>query len=80
MFKGFPGGSVVKNSAANAGEMGSVPGRSQIPRDNEACVPQPLRPACPESVLCNKGKQCNPRKPACSTKTQHGHKIKKSIS
>ena len=32
-FRGFPGGSVVKNLPANAGDMGSVPGpgRSHMP-------------------------------------------------
>ena len=34
--KGFPGGSVVKNPPANAGDMGSIPGpgSSYIPRSN----------------------------------------------
>ena len=34
--KGFPGGSVVKNLPANAGDMGSVPGLggSHVPRSN----------------------------------------------
>ena len=33
---GFPGGAVVKNLPANAGDMGSSPGpgRSQVPRIN----------------------------------------------
>ena len=26
MIKGFPGGTVVKNPPANAGDMGSIPG------------------------------------------------------
>ena len=32
----FPGGTVVKNPPANAGDMGSIPGlgRSQMPRSN----------------------------------------------
>ena len=32
-LKGFPGGSVVKNPPANAGDMGSIPGlgRSHMP-------------------------------------------------
>ena len=35
-MKGFPGGSVVKNLAANAGDTGSIPGaeRSHIPQFN----------------------------------------------
>ena len=33
---GFPGGSVVKNPPANAGDMGSIPapGRSHVSQDN----------------------------------------------
>ena len=33
---GFPGGTVVKNPPANAGDMGSspAPGRSHMPRSN----------------------------------------------
>ena len=35
---------VVKNPPANAGDMGLIPGpgRSHMPRSNEACVPQLL--------------------------------------
>ena len=34
--RGFPGGTVVKNPASNAGDMGSSPGpgRSHMPRSN----------------------------------------------
>ena len=34
--RGFPGGAVVKNPPANAGDMGSVPGlgRSHMPQSN----------------------------------------------
>ena len=41
---GFPGGTVVKNPPANAGDMGSSPGpgRSHMPRSNEARAPQLL--------------------------------------
>ena len=41
-MKGFPGGAVVKNLSANAGDMGSSPGlgRSHMPRSNKARVPQ----------------------------------------
>ena len=40
----FPGGAVVKNLPAKAGDMGSIPGpgRSHTPRTNEAHAPQPL--------------------------------------
>ena len=42
--EGFPGGSVVKNSLANARDTGSIPdaGRSHMPQSNSAWVPQPL--------------------------------------
>ena len=35
-FGGFPGGTVVKNPPANAGDMGSIsgPGRSHMPQGN----------------------------------------------
>ena len=38
----FPGGAVVKNLPAKAGDTGSSPGpgRSHMPRSNEACAPQ----------------------------------------
>ena len=41
---GFPGGAVVENLPANAGDMGSIPGlgRSHMPRSNEAREPQLL--------------------------------------
>ena len=43
---GFPGGTVVKNLPANAGNTGSGPdaGRSHKPQSNEALVPQLLSP------------------------------------
>ena len=41
---GFPGGAVVENLPANAGDMGSSPGlgRSHMPWSNWACEPQLL--------------------------------------
>ena len=41
---GFPGGTVVKNLPANAGDTGSSPGlgRSHMPQSNWACEPQLL--------------------------------------
>ena len=41
---GFPGGAVVKNPPANAGDTGSSPGpgRSHMPRSNKARAPQLL--------------------------------------
>ena len=43
-FRGFPGGAVVENLPANAGDKGSSPGlgRSHIPRSNWAREPQLL--------------------------------------
>ena len=43
-IKGFPGGAVVENLPANAGDMGSSPGlgRSHMPRSNSAREPQLL--------------------------------------
>ena len=43
-FEGFPGGAVVENLPANAGDTGSSPGlgRSHMPRSNWACEPQLL--------------------------------------
>ena len=41
---GFPGGAVVKNPPANAGDMdwSPGPGRSHMPQSNQAHVPQLL--------------------------------------
>ena len=43
-FKGFPGGSVIKDLPANAGDMGSIPGlgRSHMLRSKSAHEPQVL--------------------------------------
>ena len=43
-IRGFPGGAVVKNLSANAGDTGSSPGlgRSHMPRSNWAREPQLL--------------------------------------
>ena len=42
--KGFPGGPVVKNPPCNAGDTSLIPGpgRSHMPWNNKACVPQLL--------------------------------------
>ena len=44
MFQGFPGGAVVENLPANAGDTGSSPGlgRSHVPRSSWAREPQLL--------------------------------------
>ena len=43
-MEGFPGGAVVKNPPANAGDTGSVPGpgRFHMPWSNKARAPQLL--------------------------------------
>ena len=74
---GFPGGAVVKNPPASAGDKGSSPGpgSSHMPRSNEARAPQLLsqrsrarkpqllKPACLEPELRNKKSHHN-EKPA----------------
>ena len=52
----FPGGPVVKNLSANAGDTGLIPGlgRSHLLQGNKACAPQLLKPECLEPVFCNK--------------------------
>ena len=71
--KDFPGGAVVKNPPANAGDMGSIPGpgRSHMPRSTKARAPQLpslrsrarepqlLKPAHLEPMLRNKRSQRN---------------------
>ena len=44
VFRGFPGGPVVKNRPANAGDVGLFcgPGRCHVLLSSEACVPQLL--------------------------------------
>ena len=45
---GFPGGSVVKNSAANAGDMGLISGSGRSPREENdnllqySCLDNPM--------------------------------------
>ena len=48
--QGFPGGAVVKNPPANAGDAGSIPdpGRSHMPWSNYTCAPQLLN-LCPRA-------------------------------
>ena len=57
----IPGGPVVKNLPANAGDVDLIigPGRSHVPWDNEACAPQALTPASLEPSLCNKRSHSN---------------------
>ena len=57
----FPGGTVVKNSPANAGDMGLIPGlgRFHTRQNNSAQVPKLLSACALEPVLCNKRSRCN---------------------
>ena len=55
--EGFPGGSVVKNLPANAGDKGSTPGlgRFHMPWDNKACASQLLSQhprTCELKLMC----------------------------
>ena len=71
--RGFPGGAVVKNPPAKAGDTGLSPGpgRSHTPQSNSAHSPQLLslhsraqepqllKPASLEPMLCNKRRHRN---------------------
>ena len=75
--EGSPGGAMVKNPLANAGDTGSSPGpgRSHMLQINQAHVPQLLslrstarepqllKPARLEPVLHNKRSNCNEKPP-----------------
>ena len=43
IFSGFPGGSAVKISPANAGDTGSIPGEGRSPREGNV---SPLQYSC----------------------------------
>ena len=45
---GFPGGSVVKNPPANAGDMGSFPGSGRSSREGNG---NPLQYSCLENAI-----------------------------
>ena len=53
--RAFPGGSVVKNPPASAGDTGLIPGPGRFykPWSNKARKPQLLKPVCLEFVLHN---------------------------
>ena len=73
----FPGGSVVKNLQANAGDLGSIPslGRSHMPRSKETHAPQLLNRCSrdQESQLLNSHaaatEACRPRTHALQQET-----------
>ena len=68
--QGFPGGAVVKNPPASAGDLGSTPGpgRSHMPWSNWARVPQLLKPVSLEPVFHSK-RSHNNEKPCTTTKS-----------
>ena len=45
---GFPGGSVIKNPSANAGDVGSNPGSERSPREENG---NPLQYSCLENPM-----------------------------
>ena len=73
VYGDFPGDTVVKNLPANAGDTGLIPGpershmlwssQAHAPQllslRSRAGVPQLLKPAHLEPVLCNKRSHCN---------------------
>ena len=89
---GFPGGSAVKKTPANAEEMNSTPdlGRSHVPLRSKSCTPQQSSPCALEPVLHNRR---NPHtaareqplltttreKPMCSNEDPAQPKIKNKI-
>ena len=76
----FPGGAVVKNPPANAGEMGSSPGLgrshmlqssyARVPQllrlHSRACKPQLLKPMCLAPVLHTRRSHCNEKPVHCN--------------
>ena len=85
-LRGFLGGSVVKNSLANAGDTGSIPGQG-IPQVATKPMGHNYRASDPEPVLRNERNHCDEKpghhnqKVASATaeglcaamKTQHSH-------
>ena len=51
LSRGFPGGSVVKNLPANAGDSGTIPGSGRSPREGNAG--NPLQCSCLEKPMDN---------------------------
>ena len=48
MGRGFPGGSKVKVSACNVGDLGSIPGSGRSPGEGNG---NPLQYSCPENPM-----------------------------
>ena len=54
VMRGFPGGSDGKESACNAGDLGSIPGSDRSPGDGNG---YPLQYSCPENSM-DRGDLC----------------------
>ena len=63
---GFPGGAVVENPPANAGDTGSSsgPGRSHMPRSNQARAPQ---------LMSLRSRACEPQQQSPHATTTEAH-------
>ena len=48
ILRGFPGGPVVKNLLAKAGDIGSIPGSGRSPVEGNG---NPLQYSCPENPM-----------------------------
>ena len=73
LFQDFPGGEMVKNPPANAGDTGSSPGpgRSHMPQSNQACAPQLLS-------LCSRAREpqlLSPRATATEARTSRARAL-----
>ena len=70
MRKGFPGGAVVENSPANAGDMGLSPGPggSHMPRSNWARAPQLLSLCAATTEACVLGAPCSATREASTVR------------
>ena len=72
-IEGFPGGSVVKNPPANAGDTGSIPGPggSHMPWSSSAPVPQLLSPRAAAVEALMPKSLCSAAGEASSMKSPH---------
>ena len=81
-FLGFPGGAVVENLPANAGDTGSSPGlgRSHMPRGNWAREPQLL--SLRVWSLCSTTRQAATERGPCATMKSgpHSPQIEKALA
>ena len=70
--KGFPGGAVVENPPANAGDMGSIPGpgKSHMPQSNQAHAPQLLSPCALGPAVTQQLSPCAATTEACAPRAQ----------